>query len=181
MGAPDLLQHLRATGFSVTVADGGGIRVMPAGALSADLRQAIRDYKPALLALLSPGNQPAVDPDRWRWPASDAMNGAELQTFTGRVLLFTRRSIGEAQAEALADRLLIRDRQHDDRRLCLECTSYRPGRCGNPRAAGLNGHAVGADLATLLQRCPGFAPLLKPGIQPATPRLDRRNLWSSTA
>ena len=53
MSATDLLQHLRTTGFSVSVADGSGIRVAPAGALSTDQRQAIRDQKPALLALLA--------------------------------------------------------------------------------------------------------------------------------
>ena len=61
-------------------------------------------------------------------------------------------------AEAMADRLVIRDREQDDRRTCLECTTYRPGRCGNHRRAGLQAPDVGRDLATLLQRCPGFQP-----------------------
>ena len=168
MGAADLLQHLRTTGFSIAVADGGGIRVVPAGALYVVQRQAIRDNKLALLGLLADVDQPAVDPDRWCWPASDAMSGAELQNFTGRVLLFTRRGFGNLQAEALADRLVMRDREQDDRRLCLECITYRPGRCGNPRAAGLTTHEVGADLAALLQRCPGFAPRTDTGAVPAT-------------
>ena len=55
MGAADLLQHLRTAGFSITAAGGGGIRVAPAGALSVDQRQAIRDHKPELLALLADG------------------------------------------------------------------------------------------------------------------------------
>ena len=60
MGAADLLQHLRTAGFSITAAGGGGIRVAPAGALSVDQRQAIRDHKPELLALLAAG-QAQVD------------------------------------------------------------------------------------------------------------------------
>ena len=117
-----------------------------------------------------------VDPDRWCWPSSDAMNGSELQTFTARVLLFTRRAMGEPQAEALADRLVGRDREQDDRRLCLECNNYRPGRCGNSRNAGLTAHQIGGDLAALLQRCPGFSPVPNSGIQPATPRSNAQLL-----
>ena len=121
-----------------------------------------------LATLAGVASHKPVDPDRWCWPASDAMSGAELQNFTGRVLLFTRRGFGNLQAEALADRLVMRDREQDDRRLCLECITYRPGRCGNPRAAGLTTHEVGADLASLLQRCPGFAPRTDTGAVPAT-------------
>ena len=161
MGAPDLLQHLRSTGFSVTVADGGGIRVMPAGALSAALRQAIRDHKPALLALLSPGNQPAVDPDRWCWPQSEAMNTAEIDRFRCRVVSFIRRGIGEAQGELVADLLVIRDRHHDGLHLCLECSRLsgfadQAWRCANHRAAGVS-RDLAADLVSMPQRCQGFA------------------------
>ena len=111
------------------------------------------------LATLASNESPPADPDRWCWPQSEAMNTAEIDRFRCRVVSFIRRGITDSQAELVADRLVIRDREQDDRRTCLECNTYRPGRCGNPRAAGLNGHAVGADLATLLQRCPGFAPL----------------------
>ena len=60
------------------------------------------------------------------------------------------------EAEDLGERLTLRDRQHDDRVMCCECQHYRPGRCGNHRRAGLQEVEVGRDLATLLQRCPGF-------------------------
>lgn len=52
MGAPDLLQHLRGTGFTIDAMD-GGIRVAPAAALTDAQRQAIRTHKPELLALLA--------------------------------------------------------------------------------------------------------------------------------
>ena len=58
----------------------------------------------------------------------------------------------------MADRLVIRDREQDDRRACLECAAYRPGRCGNHQRAGLQAADVGRALAELLQRCPGFQP-----------------------
>ena len=155
MGAPDLLQHLREAGFTVAPADGGGIRVAPSASLTDVHRQAIRDHRAELLSLLTL----PLDPDRRCWPLSDAMNGAELKQLANRVQQFTRRGISAEAAEAMADRLVIRDREQDDRRTCLECTTYRPGRCGNHRRAGLQAPDVARDLATLLQRCPGFQPL----------------------
>ena len=154
MGAPDLLRHLREAGFTVAPADGGGIRVAPSASLTDAHRQAIRDLRAELLSLLAP----PPDADRWCWPHSDAMNGAELEQFAKRAQQFTRRGVSDEAAEAIADRLVIRDREQDDRRTCLECTTYRPGRCGNHRRAGLQAPDVGRDLATPLQRCPGFQP-----------------------
>lgn len=154
MGAPDLLRHLREAGFIVSPADVGGIRVAPSASLTDAHRQAIRKHRAELLSLLAP----PPDPDRWCWPHSDAMNGAELEQFAKRAQQFTRRGMTAEAAETMADRLVIRDREQDDRRTCLECTTYRPGRCGNHRRAGLQAPDVGCDLATLLQRCPGFQP-----------------------
>ena len=53
MGAPYLLRHLHNAGFTLALADGGGIRITPAGALTDDLRQEIRTHKPELIALLT--------------------------------------------------------------------------------------------------------------------------------
>lgn len=156
MGAPDLLRHLRAAGFTLAPADGGGIRVAPSASLTDAHRQAIHDHRAELLSLLVSSN--AADPDRWCWPHSDAMNGAELDRFAGRVQQFVRRGPPAQAVEALADRLVIRDRELDDRRTCLECTTYRPGRCGNHQRAGLGVADVGREMATMLQRCPGFEP-----------------------
>jgi hypothetical protein len=97
-----------------------------------------------------------LDPDRWCWPHSDSMNGAELSTFVVRTKRFVLRGSSIDDAEALADRLVLRDRQQDDRRMCLECRNHRPGRCGNHRTAGLHSPELGSDLAELLQRCAGF-------------------------
>jgi hypothetical protein len=63
----------------------------------------------------------------------------------------------EPEAEALAGRLVLRDRERDPRVACADCTHYRPGRCSNHRRAGLASAEVGRDLAGRLQRCPGFA------------------------
>ena len=63
-----------------------------------------------------------------------------------------------ADAELLAERLTLRDRDGDDRRLCLECTWLGDtGRC----LAAATGRIPGADRRleqeqTILQRCDAF-------------------------
>ena len=82
------------------------------------------------------------DPDRWCWPHSSAMNGAEIDTFTKRRSLFTGKGISQDEAEAVADKLVLRDRDLDDRRLCLECSNLQSHwagawRCGDWQWAGI--------------------------------------------
>jgi len=109
-----------------------------------------------------PGN-----PDRWCYPDSTAMTGSEIDTFTARVQRFTAKGLPYAEAESTADRLVKRDRDSDDRRLCLECTHLggygrTSWRCGNWQAAGVaisqRDSQLPGDLVFQLQRCPGFAP-----------------------
>ena len=66
-------------------------------------------------------NAPAIDPDRWAWPHSSAMNGQELDTLMARQALFCQRGAAPQDAERLADSLVNRAPDDDDRRLCLEC------------------------------------------------------------
>lgn len=63
----------------------------------------------------------------------------------------------EDRAAALAARLDARAAD-DSRVVCVECSSYRPGRCVTHRAAGLQRPEVGRDLAGMLQNCPAFEP-----------------------
>jgi hypothetical protein len=67
----------------------------------------------------------------------------------------------EAEAERQAEKLVLRDREADPRVSCTECQHYRPGRCGNHKAAALASHEVCRDLAARLQRCPGFQSSIK--------------------
>ena len=113
-------------------------------------------------------NDPAAvlhDPDRWAWPHSAAMNGAEIDTFTARLARFTDKGLGLDDAEVLADKLVTRDRESDDRRLCLECfhLSGQSGKawdCRNWQRAGVALMARDAQLSAALvwqlQRCDGF-------------------------
>jgi len=59
-----------------------------------------------------------------------------------------------------ASRLIERDREGDDRHLCLECKHLRGWpdrwRCGNHRAAGLGEAAIPGEWPLLFQRCGGF-------------------------
>ena len=113
-------------------------------------------------------NDPAAampDPDRWCWPHSEAMNGREIDTFTARLARFTDKGVNLDDGEALADKLVTRDRESDDRRLCLECVHLaghaagawgcrgwqRAGVAIKSRDAGLP-----SELVSKLQRCDGF-------------------------
>lgn len=109
-------------------------------------------------------NEATVDPDRWCWPHGSAMNTAEIDAFTARLARFTEKGMTLADADALADGLVERDREMDDRRLCLECVHLHGGtdcrRCGNPVVAGIGLRAADAhlpsDLTRQPQRCAGF-------------------------
>lgn len=89
-------------------------------------------------------------------PAAVAWTDADIARFLDRRTRLMRWGWAESEAETLADRLVRRDREQDDRVNCTDCANYRPGRCGNHRRAGLQSPDVGRDLAMLLQRCPGF-------------------------
>lgn len=97
--------------------------------------------------------------DRCHAPCWD---DAEISAFTARTERFALR--GCTDAEHLAERLTLRDRDRDDRRLCLECSWLGDtGRC----VAAATGRLPGADrrlepVPTILQRCEGFA--LAPGL-----------------
>ena len=110
-------------------------------------------------------NDPEPDPDRWCWPHSTAMNGREINTFKARLSSFIGRGLDVAHAETLADKLVIRDREQDDRHACPECLHLggygaASWRCGNWAAAGVAIRARDAQLpdalVNLMQRCDGF-------------------------
>lgn len=116
-------------------------------------------------------NDAGGDPNRWCWPNSPAMNAGEIDTFHNRLARFTDKGVTHHDAQWLADRLVIRDREGDDRRLCLECAHLQGAvrwRCGNWKRADAAPDGLARELAVMLQRCGGFA-----GGQPY-PSSDRR-------
>ena len=99
---------------------------------------------------------PAADPDRWCWPNGPAWNETEAALFSKRLLAFAGKGLHLADAEALADKLVNRDRDQDDRRLCLECSNCQQGRCTRWQAAGIGQAQIPAGMRTTLQRCVAF-------------------------
>jgi hypothetical protein len=99
--------------------------------------------------------------DRCHTPCWD---DAEIEAFTTRVLLFVRRGMSPDDADDLAERLTLRDRKGDDRRMCIECSHLeRSGRCAMARAGRLDGADRRLEpVQTVLQRCEGFAPVYAP-------------------
>lgn len=76
----------------------------------------------ATVATVTVANSPGsdYDPDRWCRPHSDAMNSAEIALFIDRVALCIAQGMTEAQAEAMADSLVQRDRHPEDWREAFE-------------------------------------------------------------
>lgn len=54
-----------------------------------------------------------------------ALSGQELARVTFRMGLLCRRGLAAANAEVMALRLTLRDRDRDDRRSCLECSNLQ--------------------------------------------------------
>lgn len=91
--------------------------------------------------------------------AREAMDEGEIDVFTARLARFTDKGIGLEVAEMLADKLVVRDRDGDDRRLCLECANLigtGGWRCGQWQRAAIGAPGIPAGLVQRLQRCDGF-------------------------
>lgn len=106
-------------------------------------QQAEHDAKVERSAIISADGVPY-------WEADDlaglaAWTDAEIASFERRVTRSTW--LGYSDAKGRAERLLHRDRDADDRRLCVECQHARPTwRCAKREAF----------LLDQLQRCPTF-------------------------
>lgn len=133
--------------------------------LSDGLSTVLAVPSPAALEKHESSIEVTEDTDRWCWPQSSAMNGEEIDTFAARLHKFTDKGLARNDCEALADKLVLRDRDRDDRRVCLECKHFAghgagSWRCGNWQAAGVAIHSrdaqLPADLVVQLQRCDGF-------------------------
>lgn len=94
---------------------------------------------------------------------AEPWDDAAVQRFKARALRIRRRGFDEKDADDLAGRLYLRDVHADQRVMCLECRNLfgvlpTGWRCGIHKAAHLLAPAVGRDLATMFQDCPGFVP-----------------------
>lgn len=167
MGAPELLHHLRGAGLVLTLTPAGALHVAPRSGLTDDHRAAIRAERDALVlalnaeaATLPPAprrsSNALMTPEQCDDCHAGGWDDAEIDAFRAREARFTL--MGRDDAEHLAERLTLRDRQHDDRRLCLECSWLGDtGRC----LAATTGRIPGAarrhePVQTILQRCGAF-------------------------
>jgi hypothetical protein len=103
--------------------------------------------------------------DLWCYPNSSAMNTDEIAIFQARVSRYKSRGLDAEKSEALADKLLIRDREQgaDDRISCLECrhlVNVNGWYCKNWQQSKVcireRDAYIGTDWVMLLQRCDGF-------------------------
>ncbi|WHZ12963.1 MAG: DNA primase, phage associated [Burkholderiaceae bacterium] len=101
--------------------------------------------------------------DDWRTEGNPGLTAARAAAAAvggllyARFELFRRRGRSADLAESVADKLVLRDREGDDRGLCLECQHLNGRRCMAWQQAGIGDPAVG-DLRTKLQRCDAFEP-----------------------
>ena len=81
---------------------------------------------------------------------AEPVTDAEQHLIDWHVRRFTGKGIPKQEAQALAERLLRRDRQDDDRRSCAECASFRAGVCIQGR------QPFGGGGIEVLHRCKWF-------------------------
>ncbi len=83
---------------------------------------------------------------------------AEFRRFAFRFALLARRGLAQDAAEALADRLALRDQEKDDRRICWECQHLqRSGHCFAASQGRIpNTSKQLMPVKDLLQRCEAF-------------------------
>lgn len=91
-----------------------------------------------------------------------AWSDADIARFLARRARLLRWGWSASEADAMAERLVLRDRADDDRHLCPECTHLdghkaTGWRCRNHRRAQV-ARELAHDLVLLPQRCPGFKP-----------------------
>lgn len=154
MGLKDLLERLLGSGLDTPDPPKKNVGYQLQGPAHAGCTPDTSDTSPFRVGEAEGVIGPAHD--RWCWPFSSAMNTAELGRFTARVARFTDRGLPLVEAEALADRLVIRDRDGDDRRLCLECVHLSSRRCAAWRLAAVGGPVLPTALLALPQRCAAF-------------------------
>lgn len=155
---------LRSAGLVLALAPDHRLKVTPARSLTPELREVIRTNRDDLIRWLelAASNDHApqplatipVNPDHCCWPHSGSMNEQEVAIFTARLHHFQSKGLRLGDAETLADRLVIRDREQDDRRTCLEC-QHLAGRqrCAQWQRAGIGNPVIPVDLLAQLQRC----------------------------
>ncbi len=150
---------LKMSGFSMSLTSDDRLQISPATKLSDDDRSLIVANKTGLIDWLkkAANESSMVAPLVNQRGHQGAFNwsDSEIESFNRRVVQFQNQSIDLPKAEAIAETLLVRDRDTDDRRMCVECLSLAKFNCTTPKAAGLTTRDV-RPIRFMLQRCDGF-------------------------
>lgn len=162
MGAPDVLEHLRAAGLTIT-ADGDRLTVTPRDLLTDDLRSAIRENKAALLAALMPApvSRPAriiqgfsreAEPDLDHGEPWTAQEPDPQDLAHARLIAM---GLDDPEAAKLAEWMTLRT--DGELVTCYECRHFRARRriCGNHKAAEM-ARELAPALTIKGTRCAGF-------------------------
>lgn len=136
------------------LAESFGIRWAPAGHATSC---AAFMPKPAPAPTGRPYRLSASDADRCH---AGAWDDGEIGRFVARVSLFLRRGVDAEDADDLAECLVLRDRDGDGRRACVECRNLAGHvstglRCKVAQVAGV-APELPAALVMQQQRCPAF-------------------------
>lgn len=177
MGARDLLNNLAGIGVSIRL-DGDSLIVSPRELLTGDIRDALREHKPDLVALLRrpPPLAPTPDPEDERpepppdFAAVPERYDADEAGDPIENLPAPLRMAGKAAARVLAGRddehlarlvtwLRNRDAECDERRLCVECRHFneRGISCRHPDLIAIQAPRDLGRMAVTAQGCPGFS------------------------
>ena len=171
IAAKQLVNALCSAGLKLELTLDQRLKVTPSSKITSEIRALIQENKPSLITWLqgSAANDGIHDPDRWCWPMRGALSTAEIDRLTTRLALFTDRGLSVVCAEPLVDKLAVRDRDGDDRRMCLEC-SHMVAHAGSWRCRAWErstvattawGAGMGGDEVMMLRRCNGFASQLE--------------------
>ena len=171
------LSALREAGLHMTVTAAGKLAVTPASKLTPELRQIIGTHRLELLHQLggchAASNDPA--PATTHTPKAEvhpslltAATSEEIDLMVERLALFARHGLNADEADRLADKLLVRDREADRRCVCAECT-HLTGRgagrweCSDTSACNeLSGvYLASAFVHQQLHFCPSLQPIEK--------------------
>lgn len=171
MGARDLLDDLAGLGISVR-ADGDGLIVSPRELLTDELRAALKEFKPDLLAMLTkppspePGHEAQPEPAESSQGVADdgEMEPDPIDALPSSLQPAARVAVrlllaDPERAGRVVEWLGIRSADGDERRLCVECHHFgeRGKVCRHPQIVAIQAPRDLGGLALTPQNCPGFA------------------------
>jgi hypothetical protein len=143
VASPMHMQPATAYPSADVPASGAALHATDDATTTQHAQQADEEAKAERSAIISAEGAPYWEADELA--GLQAWTPAEIASFDKRVARSTW--LGYPDAKGRAERLLHRDREADDRRLCVECSHAGPGwRCARREAFMLD----------LLQRCPLF-------------------------